>query len=442
MSSGATPRAVAARCIAAVMGGSTLERALAEHSGACIERDHALLRELCYGTLRAYPRLEAILAQLLSRPMKSRDRELKALALLGLYQLSEMRTPDHAAVSATVDATAAINRKSARGLINAVLRRFLRERDALHEKLSPDARAAMPAWLWALIGRNWPAQRDAIAAAANSRPPLTLRVNRQRGTRENYLSLLAEEAIEASAGELCADAITLFDGRDVSELPGFAEGTVSVQDEAAQLAATLLAPIAGERILDACAAPGGKSCHLLELEPSIDLVCCDNSRERLKRVSGNLERLGQSAQLCCGDLRTPPDELTAAPLFDAILVDVPCSATGVIRRHPDIKLLRRETDIDGFCEQQAAILDGCWALLNPGGRLLYVTCSILGAENSDIIAAFTSRTINAREVTLAVPHAQTCTHGLQLLPGTKGADGLYFALIEKAADSANGSNPG
>lgn len=431
MKAGVASRAAAARCVAAVLQGATADSALSRETDKVPERDRALLRELVYGTLRAYPRLNALLSQLLSRPLKKGEMELQALALVGLYQLGELRTPDHAAVSATVDASAAIGRSKARGLLNAVLRRYLREREQLHAALPAAAAQAMPQWLWDALGQHWPAQRDSIAAACAARPPLTLRVNRQRATRDSALAQLAAASMNARSGSLNDDAITLDEARDVRAIPGFSEGHVSVQDEAAQLAATLLNPRPGERVLDACAAPGGKSCHLLELEPGLDLVACDISAERLARVQENAERLGLAPTLLCADLRAPDRTLTDAAPFDAMLLDVPCSATGVIRRHPDIKVLRRPRDTGNFAEQQLAILKGCWPLLRPGGRLLYVTCSILPAENSDLVAAFLAQHADARETPLSISDAHACAIGAQLLPTADGTDGLYFALFMK-----------
>jgi 16S rRNA (cytosine967-C5)-methyltransferase len=432
VSTGSAVRAAAARTLGAVMRGSTLEQAL-QHAPAVPERDRALLRELCYGTLRAAPRLQGLLRQLQKRPFKRRDRELEALCLLGLYQLDVMRTPDHAAVSATVDAAPRIGHGRARGLVNAVLRRFLREREALAAALGPAAAAAMPEWLWDLLGEAWPQQREAIAAASSGRPPMTLRVNSRRHDRAAFLATLQAAGIHAFAGEHGPDALTLETPRDVADIPGFHDGDASVQDENAQLAARLLAPRPGERILDGCAAPGGKTGHIAELLTGGQLLACDSSAERLQRVGENLSRLGLSAQLLCADLREPPAALTAEGLFDAMLLDVPCSATGVMRRHPDIKLLRRPSDIAGFAAQQSALLRGAWPLLKPGGRLLYVTCSLLPAENEEIVSAFLATHPDAAETPLSVPGAVARIHGAQCLPREGGGDGLYFAQLCKAA---------
>ena len=432
MSSGAAVRAAAARCIAAVLRGSTLDAALESGAHGVDGRDRALLQELCYGTLRAWPRLDALINLALDRPLRRREQELRALLAVGLYQLSDTRIPEHAAVNATVAACASLNRRGARGLVNALLRRYLREGPALLAGLDAAAAAAVPGWLWEALGRDWPAQRDAIAAAAAARPPLTLRVNRRRRRRDDYLAQLTGAGIGARPGRLSPDAVILDEGRGVADLPGFDAGEVSVQDEAAQLAAHLLDPRAGERLLDACAAPGGKCCHLLELRPEIELLACDSSAQRLARVTDNARRLGLAVDTLCADLRSPPAALAAAGPFDAILADVPCSATGVIRRHPDIKLLRRASDSAAFAQQQRDILAGCWTLLRPGGRLLYVTCSVLAAENGDVVNAFLAGHPDARAEALTVAGSVPCTPGTQVLPAANGPDGLYFALLRKA----------
>jgi 16S rRNA (cytosine967-C5)-methyltransferase len=260
---------------------------------------------------------------------------------------------------------------------------------------------------------------------------MTLRVNLARGSRDVYLGELAAAGIAASVCARSDAGITLGEARDVAALPGFDAGRCSVQDESAQLAAPLLAPQPGERILDGCAAPGGKTGHLLELEHTLALVACDVSAERLARVEENLSRLGLAATLVAADLREPGEDLRALAPFDAVLLDVPCSATGVIRRHPDIKVLRREEDIPGFAAQQSELLSSSWELLQPGGRLLYVTCSVLKAENSDVIADFLTGAGDAEELVLACDGAERCAHGIQYLPQPGAGDGLYFALLQK-----------
>ncbi|WOJ92484.1 16S rRNA (cytosine(967)-C(5))-methyltransferase RsmB [Congregibacter variabilis] len=432
MKPGAAVRACAARTIAEVLRGNSLDRALESHLPTLPERDQPLCREICFGTLRQYPRLNALLNQLLQKPLRAKDRDVHALALAGLYQLTSMRIPAHAAVSATVDAATVLKKRQLSGLLNAVLRRFQREEDALNSALSEAAAAAQPDWLWDALGEHWPEYREQIAQANNSHPPMTLRVNLSRIERDTYQQQLANAGISSHAGALSPAALTLEQAVDVTQLPGFGDGLCSVQDEAAQLAALLLAPKAGERILDACAAPGGKSCHILEQQSTgLSLISMDISEERLHRVQENLDRLGLSATLLACDGATPSAALRESAPFDAMLLDVPCSATGVIRRHPDVKILRREEDARSFAAQQRAILDGVWPLLKAGGRLLYVTCSILPEENSQTVAEFLARQNDATEETLDLASTQACSHGLQLLPDISGTDGLYFAMLRK-----------
>ncbi|TXS93706.1 16S rRNA (cytosine(967)-C(5))-methyltransferase RsmB [Parahaliea maris] len=423
-------RAAAARVLARVASGQSLNQALPEQLRTVAPRDTALLRELCYGTLRLWPRLEALAKQLLDKPLRGKDRDVYALILVGLYQLGETRVPDHAAVASTVGATRSLGKGWARGLVNALLRRYLRERDALEAALPAAAIAAHPPWLMKRLLREFD-QADVLIDANNSRPPMTLRVNLSRVDRDTYLGSLQEAGIGARPGALADSALYLEQPVDVSQLPGWEEGLVSVQDEAAQLAAAVLAPRSGERILDACAAPGGKSCHLLEREPALaELVAMDIDEERLLRVRENLARLQLKATVMAGDGSHPPAELAAAS-FDAIVADAPCSASGVIRRHPDVKLLRRASDITQLADQQLAILQGLWPLLKPGGRLLYVTCSVLAEENSAVVERFLQLQVDARETDLALSWGAAREHGRQLMPRDGGPDGLYFALLEK-----------
>lgn len=422
-------RTAAALAIAGVLEGGSLNQLLPAALETVAERDRGLLQQLCYGTLRHYPRLQPQLQQLLSKPLKNRDRDIEALLLLGLYQLEETRVPDHAAVAATVAATRALHKIWAKGLCNAVLRSYLRQRQQLAGKLSPAAVAAHPQWLFDALQRDWPERADAIMAANNEQPPMVLRVNRRLGSREDYLAALAAADIAATAGQLAPEAIYLQRAVDVAALPGFAAGQASVQDEAAQLAAHLLGARAGERVLDACAAPGGKACHLLELEPGIALTAMDVDASRLQRVRDNLQRLSLQAEVLQGNATAPPASLQERR-FDRILVDAPCSASGVIRRHPDVKLLRRADDIATLAAQQLWILQDLWPLLQPGGTLLYVTCSVLEAENSAVVQRFLAATGDAELQTLDIP-GEIRAHGVQLLPASAGPDGLFFSLLQR-----------
>jgi 16S rRNA (cytosine967-C5)-methyltransferase len=425
-------RATAARVIGAVIGGLSLNQVLPEKLNDVSERDRALLQQLSYGTLRQSPRLQAILKQLLDKPLRDKDRDVQGLLLCGLYQLDSTRVPDHAAVAATVDATRALKKHWAKGMTNAVLRRYLREREQLTHTLDEAAAASHPAWLFQKILAQWPAPAAAIIDANNQQPPMTLRVNRGQASRDDYLSRLKDHGIAATAGSLSKHAIQLAVPIDVWDLPEFSAGRVSIQDEAAQLAAFLLQAGAGERVLDACAAPGGKTCHILELQPELaELVAMDIDELRLQKVSENLQRLGLKATLITGDAARPPAALEPAS-FNRILVDAPCSASGVIRRHPDVKLLRRESDIAPLADQQLCILRGLWPLLKSGGTLLYATCSILDEENSQVIQRFLAEEEDAELSDTEMAGSESVASGRQLLPSNGGTDGLFYATLKKA----------
>ena len=377
--------------------------------------------------------MEGVIQPLLKKPLKREDADIQALLLCGAYQLLEMRTPDHAALSTSVDACRLLKKTWATGLVNAVLRRCSRERDELLEKLAPAQAASHPEWLYHLISEHWPQHRERIFAANNLPPPMVLRVNRQQTDVPAYRELLAEVGIESFRGTLVQSAVRLGRAVDVDQLPGFAQGLVSVQDEAAQLAALLLGAEPGERVLDACSAPGGKSCHILEQQPALsNLVAMDSDTSRLQRVQENLQRLGLIASLLQGDACAPQATLGNEP-FDRILVDAPCSGTGVIRRHPDIKLLRRASDIARLASTQLQMLAALWPLLKPGGTLLYVTCSILPEENARVVYDFLQCTADATCEPLDLARSLACAPGRQLLPMVDGTDGLYFARLTKPA---------
>ena len=427
------PRAAAARVIGDVLAGQSLNQALPPRLALVAERERALLQQLCYGTLREEPRLHSLLSQLLNKPLRDKDSDIVGLLLCGLYQLDSTRIPDHAAVAATVGAVAALKKPWARGMCNAVLRRFLRERDELALKLNAAASANHPEWLYQALLQQWPESASDILAANNQQPPMILRINTARISRQAYLDKLAAAGIEASPGELSPQAVYLGKPRDVEELPGFADGEASVQDEAAQLAALLLQAQPGERILDACAAPGGKACHVLELQPQLaELVAMDVDATRLQKVTQNLQRLQLRATLLAVDATRPGPALEAAS-FDRILVDAPCSATGVIRRHPDVKVLRRPEDIDQLAQLQLAILRGLWPALKPGGALLYATCSLLAEENSGVIGRFVAQCPDASIVRLEQAWGVATDCGRQLLPSAAATDGLFYSMLHKAA---------
>lgn len=424
-------RTAAARVVGDVLGGKSLNQVLPPARLKVDERDRPLLQQLCYGTVRHAPKLQALLKPLLKRPLKAKDSDIQGLLLCGLYQLEHLDTPEHAAVAASVDAARFLKKTWAGGLVNAVLRRFLRERETLTASLDEAANASHPAWLYGKIRQQWPRQSAAIVTANNQQPPMTLRVNHARVTSDAYLAQLQAAGIEANAGSVSPQAITLAQPMDVHALPGFDAGEVSVQDEAAQAAALLLGAEAGERVLDACAAPGGKSCHVLELQPQLsELVALDVDSDRLEKVAENLARLKLNATVCAGDAAAPPELLTQDS-FDRILVDAPCSASGVIRRHPDVKLLRRYEDLAGFAQQQLAILDGVWPLLKNGGTLLYATCSIFDEENSAVIEQFLGANTDASLDEIVADWGEARGPGRQLLPNSQGSDGLFYARLKK-----------
>jgi 16S rRNA (cytosine967-C5)-methyltransferase len=428
------PRAVAVSVLTRVLTEGQSLSTLLPHSFQTLPPERrALAQEFCYGTLRWVPRLELLLGKLLSKPLKPKDSDVKSLLLLGLYQLGYMDIPPHAAVSETVAVTALLKNKGwARGLVNAVLRRYLREKESLEPKLDDNAVAATahPDWLLALLKQAWPQAWSDIVSANNQRPPMTLRVNRRRHSREDYRSQLEAQGMECDPSPYAPDALTLTQPVNVEQLPGFAQGEVSVQDSAAQLAAVLLAPGSGMRVLDACAAPGGKTGHLLEVGSGLALTAIDVEEKRLASVRQNLDRLQLDATLIAADAADPDSWWDGRP-FDRILLDAPCSASGVIRRHPDIKLLRRREDIDQLVRLQAAILEALWPLLKPGGILLYATCSVLPQENSEQLANFLANHEDAKDNPIDAEWGQAVTVGRQILPGQDGMDGFFYACIEK-----------
>lgn len=424
---GAALRAQAARLSAAVIRDRIkLETVL--RSQAKIEaRDRPLLSAMLFGVFRWHHRLQWQLDRLLNRPITDKEAELSALLRLGLYQLQWLRVPDHAAVSATVAAARLLGFAHARGLVNAVLRRFLREREALSAAMRgvDIATFSHPAWMIAAIAADWKSAWQGILSANNEEPPMWLRVNTARTTLAGYEACLRDAGVVATRSAIAVEGLLLDEPLPTSRLPGFAEGLVSVQDGAAQLAAHFLDPRPGSRVLDACAAPGGKTAHILELQPDLaDMWALDRDAERLETVGDNLRRLGLGARLLHADA-TDPDEWWDGRPFDRVLVDAPCSALGVIRRHPDIKVLRREADLTNLIAVQQRLLSKLWPLLAHGGRMLYSTCTVLRRENLDLVGDFVRQR----------PDAQIVGPGpdglLQRLPGEANMDGFFFACIRK-----------
>lgn len=438
-------RAIAAKTLARVFQNSlSLNAVLPEALEQVKVKDKGLLQELCYGSLRWFPRLNCYLKVLLNHPLKSKDSDIQALLLMGLYQLQYTRIPDHAALGATVEAAKTLKKNWATKLVNGILRRYLREKDELDQQLAdePAFQTAHPNWLIKTVTDAWASEASNIFAANNDYPPFTLRLNPAFQDRQATLAQLEEMQLPGRATRFSEYGITLNKATDVQNLPLFAEGGLSVQDEAAQLAATLLDLKPGQRVLDACCAPGGKTGHILESEPELEqVVALDSDAKRLIRVEENLARLKfkqqSPPQLLCGDA-TDPASWWDGQLFDRILIDAPCSGTGVIRRHPDIKLLRKPADIDKLAQLQQQILTSLWALLKPGGVLVYATCSVMPRENTQVVQSFIEENAlvendaSCDQLDVDWGNAQPC--GQQLLPlSQSGHDGFYYCRLRKQA---------
>jgi 16S rRNA (cytosine967-C5)-methyltransferase len=429
------PRVIIATILRSVIVDQiNLDMAFAQHLPAQTPQA-AFIKAACFGVLRHYLRLQWYVQQLLDKPLKQKDMDVHCLLLCGVHELFAMHTPDHAVVSETVNAVSQLNKAWAKGLVNAILRNARRQQSQLQTRAQQDPQAATlhPRWLLEQLQQDWPDQWPAIVAQNNLPAPMTLRLDLLKCDRPHYLEQLAQQGITAQVNAHVASAITLDQPIEVQQLPGFAHGLVSVQDAAAQLATCLLAPLPGERVLDACAAPGGKTLHLLQQQPALaQLLALDHDPQRLQRVQQNLDRAGLTAQLLQGDARQPQAWWDGRP-FDRILLDAPCSATGVIRRHPDIKLLRRPEDVTRLAQTQSQILGALWPLLKTGGMLLYATCSVLKIENQQQIHNFLQQHPEAHcpPITAAWGQEQGC--GRQLLPGEEGMDGFYYAPIYKQA---------
>lgn len=426
-------RALAAEVLAdvALRGASLRERLQPAQARLADARDRALLTALCNEGARWWLRFDKGIDALLRQPLRRREPALHALLVLGLVQLEILQLPPHAAVAATVEATRALERGGFAKLANALLRRWLRERETLNAQLDaqPQTRSAHPRWLIDALAHDWPGHVDDILAANNAPSPPMLRVNTRHTTRERMLTALTQAGIEAQPHAFLRDAITLAANADPTRLPGFTEGHVSVQDGAAQIAADRMDLHDGLQVLDACAAPGGKACHMLE-RADIRLLALDADAGRGHSIRTNLDRLGLRCDVRTGDAGHPATWWDGRP-FDRILLDAPCSATGVIRRHPDIKLHRRAGDIAQLAREQSRLLDALWPLLASGGRLVYATCSVLRQENERIVAAWLDAHADARVEPFDLPVGHAAGAGRQILPGEGGLDGMYYAVLEK-----------
>lgn len=398
------------------------------------EQERRFAQELCYGVCRWYFLLENTLNTFIAKPLKEKDSDIKLLLLVGIYQLQFTRVAPHAAINETVNAVLYFRKQWAKKLVNGVLRSFQRQQDS--EPMICDAKQSHPRWLQKSITQAWPDNADDIFFANNQHPPFTLRVNAQHSTVTDYLPLLNsgdnEDIIHAVTTAHSRVGITLEKATDVTQLPGFTQGVISVQDEAAQLAAPLLQLQPKMRVLDACCAPGGKTCHIGETQPDLDaLVAIDLEERRLGRVRENIARLSIEAEVICAD-GTEPATWWDGQVFDRILLDAPCSATGVIRRHPDIKLLRREQAVDDISTLQLRLLNALWPLLADGGILLYATCSILPQENTQVIEQFMAAHLeDAQHDVITADWGIEQPYGRQLLPQDKGHDGFYYARLIK-----------
>jgi 16S rRNA (cytosine967-C5)-methyltransferase len=426
-----TARASAARVIAEVIQKKhSLNGVLADALTSLPDNDRSLCQQLCYGVIRWQPQLEAISQSLLTKSLRAKDADIAALLLCGIYQLRDMRVPSHAAISETVNACKTLGKPWATGLLNASLRNYQRQHEEIEAKIlqQESAQYAHPDWLIQRFKQDWPEQWPAILEANNLQPPMMLRVNKQHGSRQDYLARMAQANIDATAIEICSEGVLLDTPCDVFQLPGFADGDASVQDGAAQLVAELLDLKPNLRILDACAAPGGKTCHILEQFPDNHMVALDIDPRRLLQIKQNTDRLKLNAELIASDA-VDVDNWWDGQLFDRILIDAPCSGTGVIRRHPDIKLLRRPDDIATLAEQQQQLLNKLWPLLKPDGVLIYTTCSALKEENEEQVASFLQHHPEAQENAISPTPAERRSFGYQRLPGDNMLDGFYYASL-------------
>ena len=421
-------RSMAAQAVEQVVEkGQSLSNVLPVLQQKVGDKDKALLQELCFGVLRSLSQLEWMIKQLMERPMTGKQRTVHYLIMVGFYQLLYTRIPPHAALAETVEGAVVIKRQQLKGLINGVLRQFQRrQEELLNEFAQTELRYLHPSWLVKRIRDAYPQQWESILEANNQRPPMWLRVNRNFHTRDAWLALLAEAGLNGFPHPDYPDAVRLETPTSVLALPGFEQGWVTVQDASAQGCVSYLQPQNGEQILDLCCAPGGKTTHILEVAPQADVMAVDVDEKRLSRVYDNLKRLGMKATVKQGDGRHPA-QWCGEQQFDRILLDAPCSATGVIRRHPDIKWLRRDRDIIELAQLQAEILNATWLHLKTGGTLVYATCSILPEENQQQIAAFLARTPDAVLSETGTPEQP----GRQNLPGAEEGDGFFYAKLIK-----------
>lgn len=418
-------RAEAAKILKKIFEKKTLLGKIPDHA------DKAFIQAVCFGVMRFYPRLNAIIKKLLHKQLPKGSEDVYALLLIGLYQLEYMRVPDHAAVGETVAAARQLKRPWATGLLNANLRRFQREREAIFASLKnePSYHYNHPQWFVKKVKKAWPHEWEKILSANDEHPPFTLRINLSKINREAYQKLLAEEGITSIPTPFSSAGLKLASACAIEKLKYFDEGWCSIQDESAQLAGEILELPFHARVLDACAAPGGKAMHLIEKNPNIDLLMLEEEPERVKQIEENFKRLSLKPNIVCVDA-SKIDLWWDKRNFDAILLDAPCSATGVIRRHPDIKYLRQEQDITTITKVQQSLLKALWKTLKPQGYLLYVTCSILPEENDEAISMLLEEEPSANVIPIEAAWGVKTNYGRQALPDSE-RDGFYYALLQK-----------
>lgn len=421
-------RAQVVKTLLAVQNGQSLQSVLAQHINIVSDKDRALYHELVLGCLRQWHSLKQLTLPLLSKPLE--NQVVETCLYLGLYQLLCTRVAAHAAISETVEACKQLGMESLSGVVNAILRRATRETEQFYDVL--ENAPGLPSWLSKRLKKDWGEQLAEISYELKQLAPLTLRVNTRQVSRDEYLDILEDEGIEAHRCEISEVGIVMDESLHIPSLPGFEAGGFSVQDEHAQLCATLLPNLDGKFVIDACAAPGGKTAHILETFDVKKLIALDQDEKRLKRLSENLERLvldGEHVQVITADAI----KWQAPELADCIVLDAPCTAVGVIRRHPDIRLLRQSTDIKQTVELQKQILDNMWQQLKVGGTLLYITCSILKAENEQQMVEFFANHADAQEIKIEADWGVEQIHGRQLFPKVGYGDGFFYCRIQKTA---------
>ncbi|MBN1379239.1 MAG: 16S rRNA (cytosine(967)-C(5))-methyltransferase RsmB [Gammaproteobacteria bacterium] len=433
------PRILALKVLLAVIEHRhSLDQTLKENTKTVVaENNRSLIKALSYGVLRHYFHLQALTKLLLKHPVKAKDQDLLLLIMMGLFQLQHHRVPEYAVVSETVNTAVMLGKSWAKGLLNAVLRGYQRQREQLAGVAllqSDSARYNAADWIIKLLRQDWPQHWQALLQANSQQAPMVIRVNHAQIGRDAYLAQLAEAGLSAVAVSEQPMAVRLINACDVKELPGFEQGWFSIQDAAAQWAAPLLEIEKGQRVLDACAAPGGKTTHMLECQPELaQLVAVEIDAARVAKITDNLQRLGYAnapVELSIADAVELASWWDGRP-FQRILLDAPCSASGVIRRHPDIQLLRRPTDIDALVDRQARLLRSLWKTLAPGGIMIYCTCSVFKAENEQQILAFLTETIDAEASGVTIPQSVECKVGTQILTGSLERDGFYYAKLVK-----------